>query len=321
MNNSNSTTHQKDVSLKTFWRDNEHFADLFNATVFNGKQVLKPDKLTEMDTDVSATIHSKSYNESITRNRDVVKKMSDGVEFNILGLEIQDKTHYAMPLRTMTYDALGYIKEYNDIKKHHKLNKDSFSSHEEFLSGINKSDRFHPIITLVLYYGESLWDGPTCLSDMMISMPDNIKAYFSDYKLNLVQILDSDKYTFYNEDVRDVFNIIRNIYNDDFDSIYREYESRNVDIDVMELICNITSVPKLMDLCTDTEQGGTVNMCEAMKRFQAECESKGMKEGIDSEKVNSIISMLEFGITKEQILTRYTKEDLERAEAAIANEN
>lgn len=321
MNNSNRTTHQKDVSLKTFWRDNEHFADLFNATVFNGKQVLKPDKLTKMDTDVSATIHSKSYNESITRNRDVVKKMSDGVEFNILGLEIQDKTHYAMPLRTMTYDALGYIKEYNDIKKHHKLNKDSFSSHEEFLSGINKSDRFHPIITLVLYYGESLWDGPTCLSDMMISMPDNIKAYFSDYKLNLVQILDSDKYTFYNEDVRDVFNIIRNIYNDDFDSIYREYESRNVDIDVMELICNITSVPKLMDLCTDTEQGGTVNMCEAMKRFQAECESKGMKEGIDSEKVNSIISMLEFGITKEQILTRYTKEDLERAEAAIANEN
>ena len=216
MNNSNRTTHQKDVSLKTFWRDNEHFADLFNATVFNGKQVLKPDKLTEMDTDVSATIHSKSYNESITRNRDVVKKMSDGVEFNILGLEIQDKTHYAMPLRTMTYDALGYIKEYNDIKKQHKLNKDSFSSPEEFLSGIDKSDRFHPIITLVLYYGESLWDGPTCLSDMMISMPDNIKAYFSDYKLNLVQILDSDKYTFYNEDVRDVFNIARSIYNKEY---------------------------------------------------------------------------------------------------------
>lgn len=321
MNYNNTNTHQKDVTLKTFWRDNEHFADLFNATVFNGKQVLKPNKLTEMDTDVSATIQSKSYNESITRNRDVVKKMSDGVEFNILGLEIQDKTHYAMPLRTMTYDALGYIKEYNDIKKHHKLNKDSFCSPEEFLSGINESDRFHPIITIVLYYGESLWDGPTCLSDMMISMSNNIKEYFSDYKLNLVQILDSDKYTFYNEDVRDVFNIIRNIYNDDFDSIYREYESRNVDIDVMELICNITSVPKLMDLCTDTEQGGTVNMCEAMKRFQAECESKGMKEGIDSEKVNSIISMLEFGITREQILTRYTKEDLERAEAAIANEN
>ena len=317
MNNTNNTTHQKDVSLKTFWRDNEHFADLFNATVFNGKQVLKPNKLTEMDTDVSATIQSKSYNESITRNRDVVKKMSDGVEFNILGLEIQDKTHYAMPLRTMTYDALGYIKEYNDIKKHHKLNKDSFSSHEEFLSGINKSDRFHPIITLVLYYSESLWDGPTCLSDMMVSMPDNIKAYFSDYKLNLVQILDSDKYTFYNEDVRDVFNIARSIYNKDIDSIFSEYKTRNVDNEVIKLISVLSATPQIMNLCKPNEQGGKVNMCKAMEELKAEWQGESKKEEVQK----AIISMLEFGITKEQILTRYTKEDLERAEAAIANNN
>lgn len=329
MNYNNTNTHQKDVTLKTFWRDNEHFADLFNATVFNGKQVLKPDKLTEMDTDVSATIHSKSYNESITRNRDVVKKMSDGVEFNILGLEIQDKTHYAMPLRTMTYDALGYVKEYNDIKKHHKLNKDSFSSPEEFLSGINKSDRFHPIITLVLYYGESLWDGPTCLSDMMISMSDNIKEYFSDYKLNLVQILDSDKYTFYNEDVRDIFYIARSIYNKDIDAILSKYKTRNVDNEVMKLISVLTATPQIMNLCKPNEQGGKVNMCKAMEELKAEWQNesrneginKGIKLGIDSEKINSIISMLEFGVTREQILTKYTKEDLEKAEAAIANNN
>ena len=329
MNYNNTNTHQKDVTLKTFWRDNEHFADLFNATVFNGKQVLKPDKLTEMDTDVSATIHSKNYNESITRNRDVVKKMSDGVEFNILGLEIQDKTHYAMPLRTMTYDALGYIKEYNDIKKHHKLNKDSFSSPEEFLSGINKSDRFHPIITLVLYYGESLWDGPTCLSDMMISMSDNIKEYFSDYKLNLVQILDSDKYTFYNEDVRDIFYIARSIYNKDIDAILSKYKTRNVDNEVMKLISVLTATPQIMNLCKPNEQGGKVNMCKAMEELKAEWQNesrneginKGIKLGIDSEKINSIISMLEFGVTREQILTKYTKEDLEKAEAAIANNN
>lgn len=317
MNNTNSTTHQKDVSLKTFWRDNEHFADLFNATVFNGRQVLKPEKLTEMDTDVSATIQSKSYNESITRNRDVVKKMSDGVEFNILGLEIQDRTHYAMPLRTMTYDALGYIKEYNDIKKQHKLHRDSFSSPEEFLSGIDKSDRFHPIITLVLYYGDSLWDGPSCLADMMVSMPDNIKAYFSDYKLNLVQILDSDKYTFYNEDVRDVFNIARSIYNKDIDSIFSEYKTRNVDNEVMKLISVLTATPQIMNLCKPNEQGGKVNMCKAMEELKAEWQGESKKEEVQK----AIISMLEFGITKEQILTKYTKEDLERAEAAIANKN
>ena len=30
-----------DTILKTFWRDNEHFADLFNAALFGGEQVLK----------------------------------------------------------------------------------------------------------------------------------------------------------------------------------------------------------------------------------------------------------------------------------------
>lgn len=316
MNNTNSTTHQKDVSLKTFWRDNEHFADLFNATVFNGKQVLKPNKLNEMDTDVSATIHSKSYNESITRNRDVVKKMSDGVEFNILGLEIQDKTHYAMPLRTMTYDALGYIKEYNDIKKQHKLNKDSFSSPEEFLSGIDKSDRFHPIITLVLYYGESLWDGPTCLSDMMISMPDNIKAYFSDYKLNLVQILDSDKYTFYNKDVKNLFNITKDIYNKNLQSLY---QYKNVDTEIIELVSAITDNPQLIDLYKEQEKGGTDHMmCKAFQELKAEWAEEGLQAGKQQEKISSIISMLEFGVSKEQILTKYSKEELAKAEAALA---
>ena len=46
-----SISNNKDTVLKSFWRDNAHFADLFNATVFNGKQVLSPDNLIEMDTE------------------------------------------------------------------------------------------------------------------------------------------------------------------------------------------------------------------------------------------------------------------------------
>lgn len=45
-----SISNNKDTVLKSFWRDNAHFADLFNAAVFNGKQVLSPSNLIEMDT-------------------------------------------------------------------------------------------------------------------------------------------------------------------------------------------------------------------------------------------------------------------------------
>ena len=45
-----------DVIFKDFWRVNEHFADLFNTVVFHGKEILKPEILEEMDTDVSGVI-------------------------------------------------------------------------------------------------------------------------------------------------------------------------------------------------------------------------------------------------------------------------
>ena len=320
MNYNNTNTHQKDVTLKTFWRDNEHFADLFNAALFNGSQIIKPDQLVEIDSDTSAIIKSDDYNESIKRNRDVVKKMFDGVEFTILGLEIQDKTHFAMPLRTMTYDTLGYIKEYNNIKKQHKLNNDSLPSSESFLSGITADDRFHPIITLVLYYGETLWTGPLNLSDMMVDMSSYMKSLFSDYHLNLIQILDSDKYTFYNDDVRNLFNITKNIYKEDIEAIYSQYQSDNVDPEVIELISVITDTPQLLELCSNHKNGGNT-MCNAFRNLEAQWtergKQEGRQEGIACEKINSIITMLELGITKEQILTKYSLEEFNKAEESL----
>ena len=311
----NKGSSSKDIILKTFWRDNEHFADLFN-----GSQIIKPDQLVEIDSDTSAIIKSDDYNESIKRNRDVVKKMFDGVEFTILGLEIQDKTHFAMPLRTMTYDTLGYIKEYNNIKKQHKLNNDSLPSSESFLSGITADDRFHPIITLVLYYGETLWTGPLNLSDMMVDMSSYMKSLFSDYHLNLIQILDSDKYTFYNDDVRNLFNITKNIYKEDIEAIYSQYQSDNVDPEVIELISVITDTPQLLELCSNHKNGGNT-MCNAFRNLEAQWtergKQEGRQEGIACEKINSIITMLELGITKEQILTKYSLEEFNKAEESL----
>ena len=136
--------------------------------LFNGKNVIKSDMLKEMDTDISGTIKWKKGQSSLKRVRDIVKKEYDGVEFNILGIEIQDKVHYAMPLRTMIYDGLGYLKEYNELKGKNRYTSGMTS--DEFLSGMKKDDRLHPIITIVLYYSEMPWDGPVSIKDMMIHM-------------------------------------------------------------------------------------------------------------------------------------------------------
>lgn len=167
-----------DIVMKEFWRDNARFADLFNAVLFEGKEVIKAGQLNELDTDMSGTIQWKNGYSMLKRTRDIVKKEYNGVEFNILGLEIQNKIHYAMPLRTMIYDGLGYLKEYNELKRKNK-EKGSVTP-EEFLSGMNKEDRLHPIITIVLYCSEKIWDGPCCIKDMMIDMPAEYEKIFTD---------------------------------------------------------------------------------------------------------------------------------------------
>ena len=83
---------------------------------------------------------------------------------------------------------------------------------DEFLSGIKKDDRFHTIINIILYYGEKECDGPVSLKDMMVDMPERFANLFADYEINLVQMLDSGRFLFHNEDVRILFDVVSNIY-------------------------------------------------------------------------------------------------------------
>ena len=101
---------KKDSTFKEFWRDNERFADLFNGAVFGGREVICAESLQEMDTDVSGTIKMDGYSEGLERRRDVIKKFAAGMTFVLLGVEAQQHIHYAMPLRHMLYDGMGYLK-------------------------------------------------------------------------------------------------------------------------------------------------------------------------------------------------------------------
>ena len=54
-----------DIIMKNFWKNNERFADIFNAYLFQGKQIIKSEELTEVDTDISSLIkfngHAEPY--------------------------------------------------------------------------------------------------------------------------------------------------------------------------------------------------------------------------------------------------------------------
>ena len=82
----------------------------------------------------------------------------------------------------MIADSLIYLKEYNEMTAKNR-NEKNFDTSDEFLSGLQKSDRLHPVISLCIYYGKEDWDGPFNLVDMLI-MPEYLKPLVSDYRVN-----------------------------------------------------------------------------------------------------------------------------------------
>lgn len=263
----------KDVLLKDFWRDNNRFADLFNTVLFKGKQVIDPKNLQEMDTDVSGVIELKGYAETISRTRDVIKKTAYGIDFIVLGIENQDRVHYAMPLRTMGYDFFGYLKEYQEIARNNKEDGTKQTS-EEFLSGMRKDDRLHPIISIVIYYNEKEWDGPRSLSDMMLDVPPELQDMFSDYKMNLLEVRKSGKYTFANDDVQTMFHLSRNLFEENFEEINRVYKARDIKTEIARMIGKITDSKFIIDEATEGKKE-VINMCTALENLRRQ----GVEEG------------------------------------------
>jgi len=52
-----------DIILKNFWKNNERFADIFNAYLFRGEQIIKAEDLTEADADISSLVKFNEHKE------------------------------------------------------------------------------------------------------------------------------------------------------------------------------------------------------------------------------------------------------------------
>ena len=229
------------------------------------------------------------------------------MDFVIWGLENQSKIHYAMPLRHMIGDSFSYLKEYNEIAARNKAEK-GFESSDEFLSNLKRTDRLHPVISLCVYYGENEWDGPFCLTDML-EIPEKLKPLVSNYKMNLIEVRNSEPLRFHNPDVDTVFDVSRSIYERNFDKINTIYRDKKISAELGVVIGAITESQKLIDQALKSEkEGGQINMCGALE----ELVDKGRQEGIQRGRLEGILANIRtcktFHISKEDTIKNIAKE-------------
>ena len=193
------------------------FADVFNHGMFQGKTIIQPDKLVDLD---SASRHAGL----VSKVRDVVKKYDDQIVCMILGAENQHNIHFAMPLRIMDYDLRSYEKQRQEIQAEHKKEKNLKG--DEYLSGFSKTDKLLPVYTLVVYWGKEEWSGPRDLHDML-QIPEQLKEYpdlISNYRMHLLEINKIENLATYPDELRRVFGFVK--YQGDRDALL-EYVQDN----------------------------------------------------------------------------------------------
>ena len=280
-----------DVVLKQYWSRNEEFADFFNAILFNGKMIIRPDDLEEADTDSSVLIENSDAIESIHLARDTIrirKRIKTGkIELVLLGMEHQEHIHYAMPLRVMGMDYSAYKKQYDQnartIKDQKGLSKD------EYLSGMKKTDKLIPVITIVVYYGEKPWDGALNIKQML-DIPRDFRKYVCDYKMLLVEArkLDSEKnqLQLHNSNNQDFFYLLGIILNNEMSrkqkrEIIENYEhSHAISPEVVKTVAGTVSSGVSMDKIRKRGMKMCTFFNELIKEGEEIGEARGLELGI-----------------------------------------
>ena len=297
------TQHLKpDTVLKNYWNDNGQFADLFNAVLFGGEQVISPDELEDVDTEESFILEHREYVESIRASRDGIKiskkSLAYGVELTILGLESQEHIHYAMPMRVMGYDYGTYKKQYDGNAG--KYQSPNGLDEDEYLSRMKKTDRFTPVITVVVYYGEKAWDGATSLHDML-NIPNKMKPFVNDYKMILVEARQNSLilHNINNVAFFDMLKIIldKNIQKNEAKKKVIEYAARHK-VDKTVIMTVAGAAGSNIDYSV-FEKGGN-DMCTLFDEIAKEGEAKGEAKGI-------IETGFDFGLSENDILERLQK--------------
>lgn len=293
-----------DTLEQTYWSDPNRFADIMNVGMFHGKRILKAEMLSD-EKELAKTTLKKSRNISTVRKfRDVAKRADFGSHFVLIGIENQSEIHYAIPIRIMGYDFLGYDEQLRQIRKEHKEKNDLQGA--EYLSGFAKTDRLSPIFTLCVYWGEQPWDGPNSLYELLDweKIPPEVRAMIADYPIHILDVRRFSESEQLQTDVRILFGFLQR--QNDSEALSRYVEENKNDFsdiaeetyDLISVLANFEDLKSIKEL--NKNKDGDFNMCKAVEQWRSECMSAGLEQGISI----LVQDYLEEGFSKEKIISK-----------------
>ena len=226
----------KDHAFKVFCRDPATFLDLFNYFVFEGEQVLTPDKVQLEDRDPNTVFLKNSENGELVSleklrdlyNEAVLKEdVLTGVKYLFLGVEAQSTVDHDMPLRVMLYDALAYQNQIRHGTAKHDGEQTGSDEPVAPKRATAPQKRLTPVITLVVYTGKRAWTGPRSLYDMMPPLDDRLQRVIPNHKINLIEPLrmKPDEFQRFHTEWRGIFEAFQKYVMEGSESLFKHLTS------------------------------------------------------------------------------------------------
>ena len=286
----------KDAISKEFMQNPVIFADLFNFKIYGGRQVIKPENLTPLDTTAIAIPYGSDGKPfPIQKYRDLLKqvciKYDDRATYVVLGVENQSQVHYAMPPRTMFYDAVQYL---NQIATAERL-KGELPTGAGFLSGFGRKDKIFPVATATVYYGTDEWTGPRSLFEMFGDYDPELLQFVQDYKLNLIvpSEIEEEDFPKLHSDLNPLFRFLKHtgsasrlVADFSSDSAFRFVDKTTVD---MINVFTDANIPY-------SQNEERVDMCQAILDIKAHAKTEGFEEGFGEGVLKTLTALVSKGL-------------------------
>ena len=302
-----------DRCMKAYLQDKRRFADLFNGSCFQGRQVIRAEDLEEASENYVVTEEKQSgkpLQKGTEIIRDVKMRYRSGMILQVLAVENQSYTDYGMPVRCMGYDAAEYSRQLKERKQERRLllsQKEKASENaeksandqknsegkagikvtaDEQLSGILKTDRLHPVYTICLYSGVEPWDGPRKLSDMMEFDPEeeSVQSLFKDYPLTLFCVNEQDGFGEFHSDLKQLFRAMNYRKNKEkMAELIRDEAYSHLSEETWEAIAVMTDNAAMLQkkelYKTENQEKEEYNMCQALEELMEDKRNEGEKIG------------------------------------------
>lgn len=276
-----------DLVSARYFADEERYADLLNGYVFGGRSFVRPEDVLEQDTRETGLLRKffvPGKRLAAQRYRDIVRKVVFGTEFVVVGLEHQNLVHYAMPVRVMLEDAMGYDGQLRKIQKRHRREKD-LQEKAEYVGGFSAKDRLAPVVTIVVYWSEEPWNGARDLGDLlcMEGLPEELKEFVNGYPIHILEVCRFSHIDRFRTDLREVFGFIQRAGDKKRAKAFVEQHQEafeHLEEDAYDVISTITGSAELAGRKEQyQEEGGTFNMCQAIREMIEDGRIEGRQEG------------------------------------------